>query len=234
MQSISVFLDITKFADFRWKNADVSRTQWLCHVIDIFFGSSLGKCYCAKFHHCRICVTDFREGAFLPPHPWAAPKMPIMNRVKTNCPGLMTSSKQGNATSSDKTRKIIGIKSQWLNCSDITQVNIKSKISTAVSKVNILSYSVVFIKKINLLRLSHWCFPGKFMNFSEAATGGDLWKKLFLKISQYSQESCRPATFLKTDRCFPLKIAKFLRTPISKNICSVSSCFCIDSFIKFR
>ena len=33
---------------------------------------------------------------------------------------------------------------------------------------------------------------------------------------------------------FFLNIAKFLRTSISKNICSVSSCFCIDSFIKFR
>ena len=29
MQSISVFLDITKFADFWEKNADVSRTQIL-------------------------------------------------------------------------------------------------------------------------------------------------------------------------------------------------------------
>ena len=29
--------DITKFADFRRKNADV------CHVIHIFFGSSLGQ-----------------------------------------------------------------------------------------------------------------------------------------------------------------------------------------------
>ena len=43
MQSISVFLDITKFADFNWKNADVSRSQGVCHVIHIFFGSSLGK-----------------------------------------------------------------------------------------------------------------------------------------------------------------------------------------------
>ena len=43
MQSISVFLDIAKFADFRWKNADVSRTQGVCHVIYIFFESSLGK-----------------------------------------------------------------------------------------------------------------------------------------------------------------------------------------------
>ena len=37
------------------------------------------------------------------------------------------------------------------------------------------------------------------MNFLEAVTGGVLWKKLFLKISEYSQESCRPATLLKTD-----------------------------------
>ena len=43
MQSISVFLDITRFAHFWWKNADVSRTQGFCHVIHIFFGSSFDK-----------------------------------------------------------------------------------------------------------------------------------------------------------------------------------------------
>ena len=43
MQYIYVFLDITKIADFQWKNADVSRTQGVCHVIYIFFGLSLGK-----------------------------------------------------------------------------------------------------------------------------------------------------------------------------------------------
>ena len=43
MQIISVFLDIAKFADFRRKNAAVSITQGVCHVIYIFFGSSLGK-----------------------------------------------------------------------------------------------------------------------------------------------------------------------------------------------
>ena len=43
VQSISVFLDIAKIADFRWKNADVSRTEGLCHVIHIVFGSFLGK-----------------------------------------------------------------------------------------------------------------------------------------------------------------------------------------------
>ena len=39
----SVFLDIEKFSDFWWKNADVSRAQGTCHVIYIFFESSLGK-----------------------------------------------------------------------------------------------------------------------------------------------------------------------------------------------
>ena len=43
MQSMFVFLDITKFADFRGKNADVSRTQGVCHVIHMFFGSYLSK-----------------------------------------------------------------------------------------------------------------------------------------------------------------------------------------------
>ena len=43
MQSIPVLPDILKIADFCWKNADVSRTQGVCHVIHVFFGSSLGK-----------------------------------------------------------------------------------------------------------------------------------------------------------------------------------------------
>ena len=63
--------------------------------------------------------------------------------------------------------------------------------STNVSKI------LTYYLKINLLRLHHWYFPGKCMNFSEAATGGVLWKRLFLKISQYTQESCRPATLFK-------------------------------------
>ena len=42
-QSISVFLDIAKLTDFQQKNADVSWTQGKCHVIYVFFGSSLGK-----------------------------------------------------------------------------------------------------------------------------------------------------------------------------------------------
>ena len=43
MQSISVFLDIAKFADLQSKNSDFSRIQRVCHVIFIFFSSSLDK-----------------------------------------------------------------------------------------------------------------------------------------------------------------------------------------------
>ena len=41
-QSISVFVDVKKFDNFGWKNADVSRNKVVCHMIHIFIGSSLG------------------------------------------------------------------------------------------------------------------------------------------------------------------------------------------------
>ena len=43
MQSISVFLDVAKFADFQCKNADVSRSQGVSRVIHIYFESFLSK-----------------------------------------------------------------------------------------------------------------------------------------------------------------------------------------------
>ena len=43
MQSIHLFLDVTKFADSRLKIADVIGTQEVCHVIHIFFVFFLGK-----------------------------------------------------------------------------------------------------------------------------------------------------------------------------------------------
>ena len=43
MQSISVISDITKVADFQRKNDDDSKSHWVCYMIYIFFGSSLGK-----------------------------------------------------------------------------------------------------------------------------------------------------------------------------------------------
>ena len=83
MKCISAFLDITKLANFRWKNAGISRTQGVRHVIHKIFGSSLGKVNCAKFHYCRVCVTGFTVEGFLPPslNLSAAPKRPILNKV---------------------------------------------------------------------------------------------------------------------------------------------------------
>ena len=43
MQSVSIFLDIAKSADFRGKNANVRETERVCHVIHIFLESYLGK-----------------------------------------------------------------------------------------------------------------------------------------------------------------------------------------------
>ena len=69
---------------------------------------------------------------------------------------------------------------------------------------NILTY--YFIESIQSINLLHCCFPGKSINFSEAASGGVLLKKPFLKISQYSQDN----TLRRLQHsCFPLDIANF-------------------------
>ena len=42
--SISVFIDIIKVPDLRWKNIDLSKTQGVCYLVCIlFFVWSLGK-----------------------------------------------------------------------------------------------------------------------------------------------------------------------------------------------
>ena len=57
MQSISVFLDIAKFADFRFRRKidDFSRTQWVYHVIHILFGSFLRSEELGFFEH--LCTS---------------------------------------------------------------------------------------------------------------------------------------------------------------------------------
>ena len=84
MQSISIFLDIATFVDFWWKNAMSAEIKgcvtWFIKLLYLLWV----RCNCAKWHYCRICVTDFREGRhFGPHHPWADPQMPILNRVKS-------------------------------------------------------------------------------------------------------------------------------------------------------
>ena len=55
---------------------DLSRDSYFLDLLLVRYN-------CAKFHQCRICVTDFRDGGlFGLPHTWEAPKMPILNRVK--------------------------------------------------------------------------------------------------------------------------------------------------------
>ena len=57
-----------------------------CVTSFIYFLDLLQVRYnCAKFHHCRISVTDFRErGLFAPPPPiHEEPKKPILNRVNS-------------------------------------------------------------------------------------------------------------------------------------------------------
>ena len=54
--------------------------KWFKYFLDLLWV----RFNCAKFHHYRICVTDFGEGGlFTPPplHLWAVLKKPILNRV---------------------------------------------------------------------------------------------------------------------------------------------------------
>ena len=100
------------------------------------------------------------------------------------------------------------------------------------------------LKKINLLHLRHLCFPGKFMNFLEAARGSALLKNLFLKVSQ---GSCRPATLSKRGSntgVFLSEYCKIFKNYFEKHLLTaasdflkqlyrspVSSCFCIVQII---
>ena len=63
MQSTTVFPDILKIADFRWKNA-VSRTQGVGHVIYVFFRSSLGKVHlCFLKGSFKKIINNHRDAA---------------------------------------------------------------------------------------------------------------------------------------------------------------------------
>ena len=70
MNQNTIFICISWYSKICWfllKNADVSRNQGVRHAIHIIFGFSL-RYNCVKLHHCRIYVTDFREGGFLAPY----------------------------------------------------------------------------------------------------------------------------------------------------------------------
>ena len=90
MQSISVFLNINEVAGFWWKNTELN-LMGVLHDLYMFW--IFVKYNRAKFHHCRICMVNFREGAFLHSDPWAAPKGPNLNMInrKNTCQGISSS-----------------------------------------------------------------------------------------------------------------------------------------------
>ena len=102
-----------------------------------------------------------------------------------------------------------------------------------------LSYSVLFIKKVNLLCFHHWCLSRKFKNVlqeqkqpPEVFCKSDIlksftiftekrlcWSHFFNKVP----ESClQHSRFIKKrlqHRCFSMNIVNILRTRTMKNIC---------------
>ena len=103
-----------------------------------------------------------------------------------------------------------------------------------------LSYSVLFIKKINLLCLRHWCFSGKFRNFLQEQKQPPevfcktnvlkiftiftekrlCWSHFFNKVAGIS--CLQHGRFIKKrlqHRFFPVNIANILKTRIMKNNC---------------
>ena len=78
--NISVFSDIAN-ADFWQKSPGFSTAQGVFHVIHMFLGVLQVRYFCAKFHHCRICVTDFRERSIFAPPPLLSSSMSSLEKA---------------------------------------------------------------------------------------------------------------------------------------------------------
>ena len=139
------------------------------------------------------------------------------------------------------TRKVIGFKSLRLNS---FHVNYKSEMSTTFGKILTYCLTQSYLLKRWIYYASATEFSWEIyqkqpplLKFFRNSHRRCFMKKVVLKIFVIFTGKLQTWTLLKNKhphRCFPLNIAKFSRTPVSKNICSVSSCFCIDSFIKFK
>ena len=90
IQSIFVFLDTTKVVDSGEKiliSAELKGcVTWFIYILDLLWV----RRNCIKFHHCRLCGTVFREGAFWASNSWAVQKRPILNRVKKKYKNMFT------------------------------------------------------------------------------------------------------------------------------------------------
>ena len=114
-----------------------------------------------------------------------------------------------------QTRKAIGFKSLELNCSDITHVNMKMR--------NVNYYQYFYAPTTDI-------FLGNLQIFQKQPQEV-FYEKAVLKNFEILTGKLQAYNFIKNtlqNKRFPLNIVKFLRTPISRNICSLSSYFCID------
>ena len=84
MKSISIFLDIAKFANFWWKNAVVNKTQEVYHVIHVLFWSSLSIEQLCQVPFYMWHILGRGVGVFLSyPFIREKPQNSPSNRVKT-------------------------------------------------------------------------------------------------------------------------------------------------------
>ena len=73
----------SKIWDFRWKKCWYQQNSRGVppdsYILDVLWV----RCNCAKFHHCRICVTDFRDRGDTPirQHPWNSPSLIELSRI---------------------------------------------------------------------------------------------------------------------------------------------------------
>ena len=90
IQSTSIFLDITKFADFRWQNASWLLQSRDLHIFWIFLRYVItAPSFIIVEYVWQILGRGGGPFWLTHPNPWAAPKKPFLNRVK--CEKMLTS-----------------------------------------------------------------------------------------------------------------------------------------------
>ena len=96
--------------------------------------------------------------------------------------------------------------------------------STAVSKILTYYFFSKYITPPTLM------FSWEIYEYFRSSHRIFFTKKAVLKNFAIFTEKLQACNFIKSriqHRCFPLNMVKVLRTPILKNSCSVSSCFCM-------
>ena len=157
---------------------------WFMH--DLFFHV---KYNCAKFHHCRICVTDFREG-------WSFLQKIVVKKLQKGNMYLKSDSSLRN----HKHFIIISVFGKWqtisilkmmknelMKCRNRADSGYKERdrlTKTWATAEMALKLSDGFLKRaFHIFLFLRPCFTTYNYNIIEATTWGVIWKKLFLEIS---------------------------------------------------